>query len=132
MTATLGNPLVLLFGLFLVVAALLVIGAQLDALQLPAMPQPQALHEPLPALTEHALRHDDAAIAWNWVNQRGRFCRHECPDGRDRFICPMPDHRWAIVVLDQVGGLVTSFTSDQDYARGWTDFCHNPWRMAHP
>jgi len=121
MTQTRINPalLVMLFAVLMLVLLVSLPGV--------TVPLPK-----LPPLTEHALKHDDAAIARDWVNRHGRFCRYTCPDGRTRYACGMPGNQWAIVVLDAAGDLITAFTADQDYAKGITDTCHNPWRMAHP
>jgi hypothetical protein len=86
----------------------------------------------LPELTEHALEHADARAAWEWVGNHGAYCRYDCPDGRTRFVCGMPDGRWAVVVLGVTQKLITAFTSDQDYARDIIDGCRNPWRFVHP
>jgi hypothetical protein len=86
----------------------------------------------LPQLSAHALLHIDSRLAWNWVRNNGKYCKYDCDDGRTRYVCGMPENRWAIVVLDAFG-IVTSFTADQAYAKDVIDNgCHNPYRIAHP
>ena len=131
MTRTLLNPLpflLLLLGVSAVLGLLLLASATPTV----TLPQgPPAVVEELPPLTAHALRHEDAQEAFDWVSKHGRYCRYQCPDGRTRYVCGMSDHRWAVVVVE-AARLVTAFTTDQDYAKGIVDTCHNPWRMAHP
>lgn len=86
----------------------------------------------LPELTEHALVHADSKVAHEWVGHHGAYCRYDCPDARTRYVCGMPDGRWAVVVLSATEKLITAFTTDQDYARGIIDGCSNPWRYVHP
>ena len=116
-------------GLMLVLIVLVV-------LVLAVVPQvpwgmPKSADVQLPELSPHALRHEDAQAAWRWVEGHGRFCRYDCNDGRTRYVCAMPQNRWAIVVLE-AGQLITAFTGDQDYAKGAMSGCRNPWHFAHP
>lgn len=129
MTQTRRSPAILLIPLLAVLAILMLVLVQ----RLPVgMPTSDAPTKDLPALTPHALKHADAQTAWDWVQHHGRFCQYDCPDGRTRFVCPMDDGRWAVVVLGRFWRLVTAFTCDQDYAKGIADECYNPWRYAHP
>jgi len=86
----------------------------------------------LPELTEHAALHADAQASLDWVHNHGAYCRYDCPDARTRFVCGMPNGRWAVVVLSATEKLITAFTTDQEYARGIIDGCNNPWRYVHP
>jgi len=119
---------VLIWLVLLAVLAALAVGRMLPT-GMPATPQ---LVQPLPELTAHALEHEDSRVARDWVQRHGRFCRWECPDGRTRFACPMAEAgRFAVVVLGR-SGLITAFTTNQDYALGAIEGCRNPWRYAHP
>jgi hypothetical protein len=93
---------------------------------------PEAPPVELPPLTAHALEHPDSRLAWDHVRRNGAYCRYDCPDGRTRYVCGMPDHSWAVVVLSAADRLITAFTTDQEYARGIIDGCQNPWRFVHP
>ena len=121
-------------GRLLVLALLAIVGRVLGSLlrHVPGrevMPPEGVM---LPELTEHALEHADARAAWEWVGNNGAYCRYDCPDGRTRYVCGMPNGRWAVVVLGATQKLITAFTADQDYARGIIDGCRNPWRFVHP
>ena len=117
--------------LLALVATVIVLGSLLRNLPGRAV-MPEVPPVELPPLTEHALRHADAKAAWNHVRQHGTYCRYDCPDGRTRYVCGMPDHAWAIVVISARNTLITAFTSDQEYARDIIDACRNPWRFVHP
>lgn len=96
------------------------------------MPRTRELPYELPPLTDHALEHQDAQQAWNWVQHNGRFCRWQCPDGRTRFACNMRgSDRWAMVVLEG-DALITAFITNQGYAVESIAGCTNPWRLSHP
>lgn len=122
-----GVRAVLVVGLLLM--GLVALGAVTRLPQ--GMPRSSAVDVPLPTLSAHALRHEDAALAWEWVQGHGQFCRWECPDGRTRWACGMPGDRWAIVVVESER-LITAFTTNHDYALSVIEGCYNPWRYAHP
>lgn len=116
--------------------AVLIVAAVLFLLLLSKLPRvpvgmPTSTAVDLPELSAHALEHSDAKVAWNWVRQKGRFCKWRCDDGRDRFVCPMPENRWALVVME-AQRLVTAFTTNQGYANTAIENCRNPWKYSHP
>ena len=62
------------------------------------------------------------------ATQESFWQRPPCKDGRHRFIGRLPDGRWAIWVLQQVGHMeyveVTAFTTgDWNYVKGVSDDC---------
>ena len=59
-----------------------------------------------------------------------RFCRWDCNDGRQRYVCRGAENMFAIVVMEGAR-VVTAFMSTQMYATGITTDpgCKNPWRM---
>jgi len=117
----------------LMMAAVLVGLMMLSSLPRVPAGMPTSTAVDLPALGAHALLHSDAKMAWDWVRQKGVFCKWDCRDGRDRYVCPMRGGRFAVVVADAVR-VVTAFTTNQSYAKDVTDDprCSNPWRLKHP
>lgn len=92
----------------------------------------------LPALNDHAIqKHGQQAVnAWQYIDSLAikDFCKWECPDQRTRYVCNIKgSNDWAVAVLED-GHLITSFVTNQEYAKGVIDSagCGNPWRLSHP
>ena len=92
-----------------------------------------SLEHPLPPITEHGKLHENWHSAYNYINNNGKFCKYECPDGRTRYICGTPDGGWAIAVVDKLV-TITAYMTNQKYARKLIDEsgCSNPYRYNHP
>ena len=92
----------------------------------------------LPEVSDHATKkHGAEAInAYDYVNNmpgyRRRFCRHNCPDGRTRYVCNIKGTSDFAIVVVEAERVITSFVSSQDYAvHVLEDQCGGS-RFAHP
>ena len=84
-----------------------------------------------PASHAGAKHGSEAYEAINTVN-KSRYCRWDCTDGRERYVCAGNNNLWAIVVTEGAK-VITAFMSTQEYAHNVTERpgCSNPWRLAH-
>jgi len=119
-------PVAMIGFLFLVV---LTFGLnQLSPLELPSPSIPK--WKPLPHAEE---RHGaDANIAREIVQQRGRFCKFNCTDGFERYVCKGPGGSWAVVVMQGLKEITAFMTTDGKYTSGIIDSCKPEWNVAHP
>lgn len=74
----------------------------------------------------------DAETARQVVQEKGEYCRWDCPDGRTRYVCPADKHQFAVVVLEGLTEITAFITGDQAYVQNIIAPCKNPWRLSHP
>lgn len=88
----------------------------------------------LPELSPHALEHDEAQEAYNWLQAQASLdhCKWDCGN-RTRYACWDGEH-WAFAVVEGAR-TITVFYSNQEYAVEHTrddPGCKNPFHPAHP